>query len=69
MACMELGKAVGKIIKLESFMLEKSFQILVYTWKIVQLETSFQYKTFQLDDLSKCPYQLHVSRGTIFKNQ
>ena len=30
-----LERAVGKIVKLESFMLESSFQILVYTWKTV----------------------------------
>ena len=33
--CMKLERAVGKIVKLESFMLESSFQVLVYIWKIV----------------------------------
>ena len=53
---------VGKIVKLESFKLESSFQVLVYTWKIVKLESSFRHKTFQFNDLSNYPFQLHVDQ-------
>ena len=38
-------RVVGKILK--SFELESSFQVLLSTWGIVKLESSFQLKAFQ----------------------
>ena len=60
-AWMKLERSVEKFVKSESFMVESSFQVLVYTWKIVQVETSFQLKTFQLKDLTNCSFQLHIT--------
>ena len=37
---------------------ESFFQVLVYTWKIVKLESSFQHKTFQLN----VSHQVHPLR-------
>ena len=50
-----LGKSmhvVGKIVESESFMLKRSFQVLVHSLEIVYLEASFQHKTFQLNHVS-----------------
>ena len=60
-ASMQLERAVGKIVKLENFYLESSFQVLLYTREIDKLESFLQLKTFQLHDLSNYPFQLHVS--------
>ena len=52
MAYIKLERAVGKIVKLESFKLKSSFKVLAYTLKIVKLESFVQHETFQLSDLS-----------------
>ena len=58
---MYLKKAVGKIVKLEIFKLESSFQFLLHTWEIVKFESFFQLKACQCHDIFKYPFQLHVS--------
>ena len=62
---LQLERAVGKIVKLESFQLQSPFQVLLYTWKIVKLESSFQHKTFQLHYFSNFPFQLHMGRHSL----
>ena len=44
-------RAIGKILKLESFQLERSFQLTDLPCKNKNLETTLLLKTFQLNDL------------------
>ena len=55
-----LERAVGKDIKLGSFKLEKRFQLKDVQCINENLKSSFQHKTFQLNDLSNCSFQLHM---------
>ena len=59
---MKLERAVGKIVKLESFMLERTFQLDDFQCINENLERTFQLKAFQLHNLSNSPFQLHVGR-------
>ena len=59
---MQLEKAVGKMLKLESFKLITYFQLLVYTWEIVKLEGSIKHKAFEVNDLPNFLFQLHMGR-------
>ena len=52
--------AVGKIVKLESFNLERNFQLNDLPCINKNLERPFQHKTFQLNDLSNYSFQLHT---------
>ena len=50
----------GKLERWLSSMLERSFQQHDLASIEKNLETSFQHKIFQLNDLSNCRFQLHV---------
>ena len=54
-AHVQLEMVVGKIRKLKSYFQHKDHPCI---WK--NLKKIFQLKTFQLHDLSNCPFQLHA---------
>ena len=56
---LEFERAVGKIMKLESFKFERSFQLNDLSCINKNLERTFQHKTFQLNYLSNCSFQLY----------
>ena len=61
-AYVQLERAVEKIVMLESFKLERSFQLNDLPCINHNLERSFQHNSFQPSDFSNCSFQLHLCR-------
>ena len=61
-AYVQLERAVEKIVMLESFKLERSFQLNDLPCINHNFERSFQHNSFQPSDFSNCSFQLHLCR-------